>query len=252
MIIDNHVHVGWFRDGYHRPTDIWNDALQAGVDEICVSSTSTCAELYDLVVEEMLELKNIAGCKVHPILWLTPHLLASNALSKMLATDFLWEGVKIHPKAHPEWAEDRQLTRKAAELASAMKVPLLVHTDEDHVGNANTYEYLYEDFPKQLFILAHGRPIEQILRLLPIYPNIVVDTAFMDIKHIRKLADKGYAHRMVFGTDVPVNKLFFKKETSRYIKDCISNIEKRLNSEDANHILGATFYRKASMELFET
>ena len=23
MIIDNHVHVGWYRDGYHSPKEIW-------------------------------------------------------------------------------------------------------------------------------------------------------------------------------------------------------------------------------------
>lgn len=55
MIIDNHVHVGWYRDGYHSPKEIWEAETAAGVDEICVSSTSTCAELYDIVIEEMIE-----------------------------------------------------------------------------------------------------------------------------------------------------------------------------------------------------
>ncbi len=59
MIIDNHVHVGWYRDGYHSPKEIWEAETAAGVDEICVSSTSTCAELYDIVIEEMIELKRL-------------------------------------------------------------------------------------------------------------------------------------------------------------------------------------------------
>ncbi len=63
MTVDNHMHVGLFGDGYHRLENVWNDECEAGVDEFCVSSTSTCAELYDLVIEEMLELKSLAGDK---------------------------------------------------------------------------------------------------------------------------------------------------------------------------------------------
>ena len=46
MIIDNHVHVGWFTDGYHSPKEIWVSEMAAGVDGMAVASTSTCAELY--------------------------------------------------------------------------------------------------------------------------------------------------------------------------------------------------------------
>ena len=52
-MIDNHVHVGWYTDGYHSPKEVWQAELDAGIDEIAVSSTSTCAELYKLVVREM-------------------------------------------------------------------------------------------------------------------------------------------------------------------------------------------------------
>ncbi len=246
MIIDNHVHVGWFRDGYHSPAEICNTELEAGVDEICVSSTSTCAELYDLVVDEMLELKSLAGDKVHPILWVTPQMLTDNHLEQMLSASVAWEGVKIHPRAHPAWVEDKLLTAKVAELATSLKVPMLIHTDEDHSANAETYEYLYETHPEQLFILAHGKPLDQILRLLPKYKNLVVDTAFMDIKHIQKICSEGHANRVIFGTDAPINRLFINKSTSQYIKDCISDIKKYLPPEEADWTLRTTFYRKAT------
>lgn len=87
MIIDNHVHVGWYRDGYHSPKEIWEAETAAGVDEICVSSTSTCAELYDIVIEEMIELKRLEGSKVHPILWITPQMLKSEEIDKMFLSD---------------------------------------------------------------------------------------------------------------------------------------------------------------------
>ena len=246
MTIDNHVHVGWFRDGYHRPADIWNAEREAGVDEICVSSTSTCAELYDLVIDEMRELKSLAGDKVHPILWVTPRMLKGNHLGQMLSTSIAWEGVKIHPRAHPEWAEDKLLTAKTVELATSLDVPMLIHTDEDRSANAETFEYLYEAHPEQLFILAHGKPPDQILRLLPKYKNLVVDTAFMEIKHIQKIAREGHANRIVFGTDAPINQLFINKPTSQYVKDCISDIKKHLPPAEADRILQTTFYRKGT------
>lgn len=102
MIIDNHVHVGWYRDGYHSPKEIWEAETAAGVDEICVSSTSTCAELYDIVIEEMIELKRLGGSRVHPILWITPQMLKSEKIDKMFLSDIEWQGIKIHPEAHNE------------------------------------------------------------------------------------------------------------------------------------------------------
>ena len=39
MIIDNHVHVGWFTDGYHSPKEIWGSEMAAGVDGMAVAST---------------------------------------------------------------------------------------------------------------------------------------------------------------------------------------------------------------------
>ncbi len=239
------MHVGWFWDGYHRLEDVWNDECEAGVDEFCVSSTSTCAELYDLVIEEMLELKSLAGDKVHPILWVTPKMLRSNHLSQMLSAHIIWEGIKIHPRAHPEWGEDKTLATKVVELGRSMNVPVLIHTDEDRPSNAETYGYLYKAYPKQLFILAHGKPLGQILRLLPMYGNVMIDTAFMDIQNILRMASMGNANRMVFGTDAPINLLFIDKPTSRYIKYCISDIEKHLPIEDASRILGTTFYHPA-------
>ena len=83
-MIDNHVHVGWYTDGYHFPKEVWQAELDAGIDEIAVSSTSTCAELYKLVVREMSELIRLGGSSIHPILWLTPKMMKTWGLSYML------------------------------------------------------------------------------------------------------------------------------------------------------------------------
>ena len=75
---DNHVHIGWYTDGYHSPKEVWQAEQEVGIEEIVVSSTSTCAEKYKLVVREMRELIRLGGIRIHPILWLTPRMFHSN------------------------------------------------------------------------------------------------------------------------------------------------------------------------------
>ncbi len=102
-MIDNHVHVGWFLDGYHTPREIWEAEDRAGIDEIVVSSTSTCAELYKLVVREMRELIRLGGSRIHPILWLTPRMFTRKHYAiPFLLKKISWQGIKLHFEAHPQ------------------------------------------------------------------------------------------------------------------------------------------------------
>ena len=55
------MHVGWYTNGYHTPLEVWKAEKDAGIDDIVVSSTSTCAELYKLVVQEIKELIRLGG-----------------------------------------------------------------------------------------------------------------------------------------------------------------------------------------------
>lgn len=227
MIIDNHVHVGWYRDGYHSPKEIWEAETAAGVDEICVSSTSTCAELYDIVIEEMIELKRLGGSKVHPILWITPQMLKSEKIDKMFLSDIEWQGIKIHPEAHNEWSNTKALTSRAINIAVKRKIPFMIHTGEDVVANAITFENYYAEYPQLQFILAHGKPFQQALNMLKKYNNITIDSAFMNAKDVNRFCKAGFPDKIIFGSDAPINKLFYKKlSTQEYIKKNIYQLRK--------------------------
>lgn len=243
MVIDNHVHVGWYRDGYHSPKEIWKSETDAGVDEICVSSTSTYAELYDLVINEMKELQILGKQRIHPILWLTPNMLDSSAINSMLYSGIKWEGIKIHPEAHKEWAYNRNLTIQAAKIAQTYNLPLMIHTGEDSFSSAQTFEYLFFRYPHMKFVLAHGKPLKQIISLLAKYHNIVIDTAFMQAKDVKKLVRLGVPDKIIFGTDTPINKIFFNNmTTSKYIQTCIHNIREYISAPFAESILSNTVY----------
>lgn len=245
MIIDNHVHVGWYRDGYHAPKEIWEAETAAGVDEICVSSTSTCAELYDIVIEEMIELKRLGGSRVHPILWITPQMLKSEKIDKMFLSDIEWQGIKIHPEAHNEWSNTKALTSRAINIAVKRKIPFMIHTGEDVVANAITFENYYAEYPQLQFILAHGKPFQQALNMLKKYNNITIDSAFMNAKDVNRFCKADFPDKIIFGSDAPINKLFYRKlSTQEYIKKYICQLRKNISPAFSESILSNTVYFK--------
>lgn len=233
MIIDNHVHVGWFTDGYHSPKEIWGSEMAAGVDGMAVASTSTCAELYKDVCRELRELIRFGGEKVHPILWLTPRMLKLNyPLPYMLHSKIKWQGIKLHFESHPEWSKNRALLNKALDVAKLLDVPVLLHTGNFEVSHAGRFKDVIQDHSEQTFILAHGRPIEEAIDVLLSCPNTYVDTAFMPMSDLQKLVEEGLTDRILFGTDAPINKVFFKEiDTSMYIRDTINQTYKILGDK---------------------
>lgn len=243
MIIDNHVHVGWFTDGYHTPKEVWDSTMAAGVNEIAVSSTSTCAELYKDVCRELRELKRLGGSRIHPILWLTPRMMkVKYALPYMLHSRIKWQGVKIHSEAHPEWVHNTQLLNKALNVARSLDVPVLIHTGNFDCSHAGLFKNTIAENTDLTFVLAHGRPVDETIDILHCNDNVYVDTAFMSKYDIELLVESGVTDKILFGTDVPINRAFFKNiSTSDYIKDRIKEHQAALG-EYAEAVLNRCLY----------
>lgn len=243
MIIDNHVHVGWFTDGYHTPREVWDSAMAAGVNGMAVASTSTCAELYKDVCRELRELKRLGGTQVHPILWLTPRMMkVKYALPYMLHSKIKWQGVKIHSEAHPEWVHNIQLLNEAFKVARSLDVPVLIHTGYFDCCHAGLFKNIIAENTDLTFVLAHGRPIDETIDILHCNDNVYVDTAFMPKGDIRLLVESGFRDKILFGTDAPINKVFFKDiSTSGYIKDKIKE-HREVLGENAETVLNRCLY----------
>lgn len=226
MIIDNHVHVGWFTDGYHSPWEVWNSEMAAGIDGMAVSSTSTCAELYKVVVREMRELVRIGGNRIYPILWLTPKMMKRRyALPFMLHSKVRWRGIKMHWGAHPEWAHNAKLVERGLGVAKQLKVPVLLHTGNYENCHAGKFAEIIQNNNDLTFVLAHGRPIEEAIELINKCSNVFVDTAFMPMSDLRKILDIGLIDKVLFGTDAPINRVFYKDmDTVSYIKSQVDNV----------------------------
>ena len=242
-MIDNHVHVGWYTDGYHSPKEVWQAELDAGIDEIAVSSTSTCAELYKLIVREMRELIHIGGSCVHPILWLTPKMMKTWGLSYMLHSKIRWQGVKMHWEAHREWFYNRKLLHNALEVARWLEVPVLFHTGDFKECKAGVFMDLCKQYDDLTFVLAHGRPLDETKIVMKECPNVYVDTAFMPADHVKELADAGLPDRILFGTDVPINHIYYNEiSIPNYINNVIFQLRETLSLQQYKKIVNNKLY----------
>lgn len=240
-IFDHHQHVGWYSDGYHSPSEIWRTKEDVGLSDIAVSSTSTCAELYKLVVREMLELKRLGGNQIHPFLWLTPRMMCTWGIRFMLHSKVKWEGIKMHWQIHREWYYNHKLSQRAVEIARILSVPILLHTGEFKECSSQIFIPLIKSNSDITFILAHGRPINEAKQVLRECPNCMVDTAFMPIEHICELVENGIGNRILFGTDAPIDRVFgIGRNSADYIKKCILEIRSSLPALVADKILERT------------
>ncbi len=242
-MIDNHVHMGWYTDGYHSPLEVWQSEQEAGIDEIVVSSTSTCAELYKLVVREMRELIRLGGSSIHPLLWLTPRMMKTWGIRYMLHSKIKWQGVKMHWMAHREWYYNKKLMNDALDVARKLSVPVLLHTGNFKECHAGVFKTICQNNPDLTFVLAHGRPIDETLGILTQCANTYVDTAFMPIEDFKIMVEAGFSKRILFGTDVPINLLFYKDMTTAdYIKSSIETIKKEFLPSVQNQVFSNKVY----------
>lgn len=229
MIIDNHVHVGWYSDGYHSPLEIWRSLKDAGVDSAVVSSTSTCAELYHNIQTEFYQLFSIAGNgNICPVLWITPEmLLKSWPLKKLLNCKIEWRGIKLHYISHPLWSKTPRLVDKAIDVARFLgNVPVLLHTGDWDSCHAGVFEPVITANQDLKFVLAHGRPIDETINLMKTWTNVWTDTAFMPIEDIKKLVGADLTGKVLFGSDLPINKIYYPKISDKdYLNQKIAEIK---------------------------
>lgn len=243
-MIDNHVHIGWYSDGYHYPLDIWHAEQDAGIDDIVVSSTTTCAELYKLVVREMYELIKVGGSNIHPLLWVTPRMMKTWGIRYMLHSKIRWQGIKMHWGAHREWFYNEKLVKDVLKLARSKKLPILLHTGGAKECDAIVFKRICRDNEDITFILAHGRPIEQAIEVLKSCPNSYVDTAFMPQSSVVRLVEERLYDKIIFGTDVPVNAIYNNVETtSEYIKSCLKQLSEVLNHDQFISVTNRIIYQ---------
>lgn len=212
-MIDFHTHIGNFFDLYTSPSKLTRVMDSVGAERFACSSTTICEGDYDKVLAEMLELQALAGHRLLPVLWIVPQMLHDSGLQQFLDSGIPWRMLKIHPQLHPlAWHCGGDNLRKVLKLVKKLHVPLLIHTGESIGCYPSLFERAIRYNPSVMFILAHGRPIGETIALLQRYPNVLTDTAFMPVEHIAELCQRGLSHKILWGTDIPIQKYYNRSE----------------------------------------
>lgn len=224
-MVDSHIHVGQFNNLYFEPVEIHNLMTSLKVDYYAVSSTTICEENYPKVIDELQELIRLDKDKVLPVMWITPDGLNGN-IAWYLETSIKWKSIKIHPFLHPgEWTNNADKISEVIDIARELNAPILIHTGNEECCQANLFEEIIANNPDIVFILAHGRPINQAIRIMQRYKNAFVDTAFMPITHIESIVSYGLSHKLLWGTDMCIPKHFYPSlDMTKYYNDRLKEL----------------------------
>lgn len=205
MICDAHIHVGQFRDLYTSSADLIRFLDKVEVDKFAVSSTTIWEEDYPKILREIEELIHLAGNRVCPVLWISPAMLDNGGIEEFLNHKIDWRCIKVHG-VHP-WTTEN--IYRCVEIARRLAIPLLFHTGGYEQCEAKVYAPIAMANKDVTFVLAHARPIEQALAVMKACPNVYADTAFTPMDAVKQLIDEGFASRVLFGTDYPLQRVFY-------------------------------------------
>ncbi|MDE7386731.1 MAG: amidohydrolase family protein [Muribaculaceae bacterium] len=215
MLIDTHIHVGQFNNLYFAPSVVCNLMEHLRVSHYAVSSTSICEENYRKVLDELRELIDIDGEKVLPVMWITPLGLKGN-IAWYLESEIKWRMLKIHPFLNcEEWQKQPALFIEVCDIARELNLPVLIHTGNEKCCQCIVFENIIANNPDIIFILAHGRPLQQAIKMANNYDNVFVDSAFMPVDQMYVFIKKASATKLLWGTDMCIPKYFYPEQDMR-------------------------------------
>lgn len=187
-------------------------------------------QILDAVNEEFniaINHAKLYGIKIHPLYWLVPEFEKSGVYfekyfskilnqvqddgllnhSEFISESVFYEGFKIHPRAQNwDFSDDAtfELTERVFSFAEKNKLRILIHTGNDSVDCPRKFEPFIAKYSKCIVQLAHIKKIDEAIYMLNNYSNVVFDTAFSNQENILKIQNKGFANRLVYGSDFPI------------------------------------------------
>ena len=187
-------------------------------------------QIVDAVNEEFniaINHAKLYGIKIHPLYWLVPEFEKSGVYfekyfskilnqvqddglqshSEFISESVFYEGFKIHPRAQNwDFSDDAtfELTERVFSFAEKNKLRILIHTGNDSVDCPRKFEPFIAKYSKCIIQLAHIKKIDEVIYMLNNYSNVVFDTAFSNQENILKIQNKGFANRLVYGSDFPI------------------------------------------------
>jgi len=222
-VVDCHAHIAHFPTLKETKRFILESQEKYGVDyslvSDCDASEYPSITKYGLHKTTMFQsLKRVIGfSKAHPqrigaLFWINPHneKLTPELLSYIDRNDRWIHGMKIHPwESHIKMTDKRILP--FLDLAERKGWPVLVHTAMDRYSDIAYLAACAKKRPNLIFIAAHLNLLEndkdRSIAYMKDCPNLLADTAWVEMKHAKRIYKELGPGRIIFGTDNPVDGL---------------------------------------------
>ena len=230
-MFDIHIHTGHFKDGlYFSQEEVAQGMKALNIERYYFSSTSTGSIPFREVRYQIEKLVSISEGRAIPFLWVSPDMLMDSPdLSAYFFRDFA--GIKIHGY-HQNWDPNGKPLQRILAIARDKNLPVMFHTGGCERSDAGVYMNICREFPDVKIILAHGRPIDECINVMNECPNVFADTAFMSSENIVKLRDEGLISRVLWGSDFPIMRYFFRIPAEDYYRNNIEEARNALGEED--------------------
>ena len=206
---DCHIHFGQFRDGYFSISNVLKQLQEIGINRACIMPTGFYSKKE--FFECLSALRSLPKDRFDSFLWLSPRILRWMPVENLFQLHN-FKAIKIHCVAHPDWLLFPEKISEICAFAGEKQIPIMFHTGTE--TPVRIFAEYCRNFPQTTFILAHGNPIDETIKIMKDYSNVFVDTAFLSIPNISKLCEIGLSDRILFGTDFPVTNYFYKDKPS--------------------------------------
>jgi len=215
-MIDNHVHIGQYKETYYDPFEILDIVMSAGMEGMSFSSTSSCIDdiQYSEIEKEItIFLSQISYNTeiIRPFLWYIPDYINQNIKIEEFFTGIPYKGIKIHPYAQ-SWDLNNirhiETLHSLFDYAGRNTKPVLIHTGNSGIDNADRFELFINEYRSTKCILAHCRPLDITINLLNKYDNAYCDISFTSKTNIQKIISSGLKNKIILGSDFPITHYY--------------------------------------------
>ena len=209
QIMDCHVHIGKFKNRVNSAEDVIMTLRNIGVSRwACMPVITLNKTTFSNDLTIYRKVKELAPSESEIILLITPEMLNLSPDLRYL-NEVSSKMIKVHGYLH-QWNPNGNPLIRLMSIARECKMSVMFHTGGRTQCYAGKYSMLASRFKDVPIIFAHGRPINQAIRIMKKCDNVYVDTAFMPIEDIRMVVNEGLGDRVIFGTDFPINRHFYK------------------------------------------
>lgn len=257
MLIDSHTHIGCidYKVGKNKVFTLAGEDLIAAmkkysVDYALVSSIEG-AEFdsdgrlapVDKQVPQLQSFKNLLqfirnnGDSLKALLWIKPYTEKTTAALEEFITENrkYIAGFKMHPSLSRMKFTDERFS-PYLDLASDLKMPVQVHTENDGFSNVEYAGMIAGRYPNTDFVMVHmglGSDNSEAMGLIRESGNIYGDTCEVKPGNVISAIEECGSQKILFGTDAVVHGI---DTYVRYLP-LIELIRKTFSKEEADNVL---------------